>query len=407
MAAPQIYYFCDMKQLVIVGGGIVGIATAYQIWMNHPDLKITIIEKESYLAAHQTGHNSGVIHSGIYYKPGSLKAQNCLRGYEMLIDFCAQNNIPYELCGKVIVATDTSEFDALQTLYNRGVENGLDGLKWLTEIEIKAYEPHTRGIKGIFVPQTGIVNYRQLTDALGVVLKASDRVEVLTSEEVRRFEVQGEMVSIITSKRTLTAHKVVNCAGLYCDKIAALAGEKLNVRIIPFRGEYYTIKKEKAHLVKSLIYPVPDAQFPFLGVHFTRRITGEIEAGPNAVFAFKREGYSKTSFDFSDFWGSISWRGFQKVALKYWKTGLGEYYRSFSKAAFTKALQKLIPEIQEHDLEPAPAGVRAQAVDKEGNLLDDFYIQESAHFIHVLNAPSPAATSSLSIGLTVSERIHI
>ena len=236
MAAPQIYYFCDMKQLVIVGGGIVGIATAYQIWMNHPDLKITIIEKESHLAAHQTGHNSGVIHSGIYYKPGSLKAQNCLRGYEMLIDFCAQNNIPYELCGKVIVATDTSEFDALQTLYNRGVENGLEGLKWLTESEIKVYEPHARGIKGIFVPQTGIVNYRQLTDALGAVLKASDRVEVLTSEEVRRFEVQGEMVSIITSKRTLTAHKVVNCAGLYCDKIAAIAGEKLNVRIIPFRG---------------------------------------------------------------------------------------------------------------------------------------------------------------------------
>ncbi len=407
MAAPQIYYFCDMKQLVIVGGGIVGIATAYQIWMNHPDLKITIIEKESHLAAHQTGHNSGVIHSGIYYKPGSLKAQNCLRGYEMLIDFCAKNHIPYELCGKVIVATDVTEFDALQTLYNRGVENGLDGLKWLSESDIKAYEPHARGLKGIFVPQTGIVNYRQLTDALAAVLKASDRVEVITNEEVLGFDVQVDGVVVKTRKRNIQAHKVVNCAGLYCDKIAALAGEKLNVRIIPFRGEYYTIKKEKAHLVKSLIYPVPDSQFPFLGVHFTRRITGEIEAGPNAVFAFKREGYTKTSFDFSDFWGSISWRGFQKVALKYWKTGLGEYYRSFSKAAFTKALQKLIPEIQEHDLEPAPAGVRAQAVDKEGNLLDDFYIQESSHFIHVLNAPSPAATSSLSIGLTVAERIHL
>ncbi len=395
-----------MEKLVIVGGGIVGIASAYQIWIHNPEVHITIIEKEATLAAHQTGHNSGVIHSGIYYKPGSLKAENCLRGYQMLLDFCKENNIPYELCGKVIVAVDESEFAALDTLYDRGIQNGLMGLKRLSEAGIKEYEPNARGLKGIFVPQTGIVNYRQLTDAIAAVLANSTRVEILTATEVLGFEIKEDRVEVLTSNGTREAHKVVNCAGLHCDKIAALAGENLNVRIIPFRGEYYTINPKKAHLVKSLIYPVPDAQFPFLGVHFTRRITGEIEAGPNAVFAFKREGYSKTSFDFSDFWGSISWRGFQKVALKYWKMGIGEYYRSYSKAAFTRALQKLIPEIKAEDLVPAPAGVRAQAVDKQGNLLDDFYIQESLYFIHILNAPSPAATSALSIGLTVSELLY-
>ena len=395
-----------MEKLVIVGGGIVGIASAYQIWIHNPEVHITIIEKEATLAAHQTGHNSGVIHSGIYYKPGSLKAENCLRGYRMLLDFCKDNNIPFELCGKVIVAVDESEFKALDTLYERGIQNGLAGLKRLSESEIKEYEPHARGLKGIFVPQTGIVNYRQLTDAIAAVLENSPRVEIRTSTEVLGFEIKENSVEVATSSGPIVADKVVNCAGLQCDKIAALAGENLNVRIIPFRGEYYTINPKKAHLVKSLIYPVPDAQFPFLGVHFTRRITGEIEAGPNAVFAFKREGYSKTSFDFSDFWGSISWRGFQKVALKYWKMGMGEYYRSYSKAAFTRALQKLIPEIKAEDLVPAPAGVRAQAVDKQGNLLDDFYIQQSLNFIHILNAPSPAATSALSIGLTVSERLY-
>lgn len=394
-----------MVKLVIVGGGIVGIASAYQIWIHNPEVHITIIEKEATLAAHQTGHNSGVIHSGIYYKPGSLKAGNCLRGYDMLLDFCRDNNIPYELCGKVIVASDESEFTALDILYDRGIQNGLKGLKRLSESEIKEYEPHAQGLKGIFVPQTGIVNYRQLTDALAAVFKSSPRVKILTSTEVLGFEINEDRVEVLTSQGPIEAHKVVNCAGLHCDKIAALAGENLNVRIIPFRGEYYTLNPGKAHLVKSLIYPVPDAQFPFLGVHFTRRITGEIEAGPNAVFAFKREGYHKTSFDFSDFWGSISWRGFQKVALKYWKMGIGEYYRSYSKSAFTRALQKLIPEIKSEDLVPAPAGVRAQAVNKQGNLVDDFYIQESLYFVHILNAPSPAATSALSIGLTVSERL--
>lgn len=395
-----------MKNVAIIGGGIVGIATAYQIWKQYPDISITLIEKEERLAAHQTGHNSGVIHSGIYYKPGSLKAKNCIRGYQMLLEFCKEQHIPFELCGKVIVASNESEIPALEALYQRGIENGLDGLKKLSSEEIKQYEPHTVGIQGVFVPQTGIVNYRQLTEALAAVLEASPRVKVVLGQKVIGFQNNETHIEIKTDKDTFTSQKVINCAGLYCDKIAELAGEKLNVKIIPFRGEYFTIKPERAFLVKSLIYPVPDAQFPFLGVHFTRRITGEIEAGPNAVFAFKREGYHKTSFLFNEFWESLTFRGFQKVALKYWKTGLGEYYRSFSKAAFTKALQKLIPEIKEDDLVPAAAGVRAQAVDKEGNLLDDFYIQQSEAFIHVLNAPSPAATSSLSIGLTVSEYLQ-
>ena len=395
-----------MNHLVIVGGGIVGLATAFQAWTRFPDIHITLLEKEEALASHQTGHNSGVIHSGIYYKPGSLKAKNCLEGYQMLIEFCKNYEVPYELCGKVIVATVPEEIPALETLYQRGVENGLEGLTYLDPDDIRKYEPHTRGVKGVFVPQTGIVNYRDLCFKMAQLLEQSERVKIRLKSEVIGFSNAQENVEIyLKDGQALQAQKVINCAGLYCDKVAKLAGEKLNVKIIPFRGEYYTINPSKSYLVNSLIYPVPDANFPFLGVHFTRRISGEIEAGPNAVFAFKREGYNKTSFHVMEFLESICWRGFQKVAFKYWQTGLGEYYRSFSKSAFTKALQKLVPEIQTNDLLPASAGVRAQAVDSQGNLLDDFFIQESKHFIHVLNAPSPAATSSLSIGLTVAMKL--
>jgi (S)-2-hydroxyglutarate dehydrogenase len=395
-----------MKHVVIIGGGIVGLATAYQAKLKFPDLKITILEKEATLAAHQTGHNSGVIHSGIYYKPGSLKATNCLRGYRMLLDFCRNHQIPYELCGKIIVATKQNELEALDALYQKGIENGLEGLKYLDSKEIKYYEPAATGIKGLFVPQTGIVAYRQLTKVLGEVFLNMKHTAIKTQAEVVDFKrIKDAIEVVLKNGESIHAHTIVNCAGLYCDKVAKMAGEPLNIKIIPFRGEYYTIKPEKAHLVKSLIYPVPDSNFPFLGVHFTRRITGEIEAGPNAVFAFRREGYSKTSFHLGEFLESICWRGFQKVAFKYWKTGIGEYYRSYSKQAFTKALQKLLPDIQSDDLIPAASGVRAQAVDSQGNLLDDFYIQQGNGFIHVLNAPSPAATSSLSIGLTIAEKL--
>lgn len=385
-----------------------GVATAYQLLNETSDCEIILLEKENRVAAHQTGNNSGVIHSGIYYKPGSLKAKNCLRGYDFLIDFCMKHNIDYELCGKVIVAINEHEISALEKLYDRGNEHGLKGLKYLTSQEIKEIEPECTGVKGVFVPQTGIVDYKRVTEKLAEEVLQNSRASILLSSKVNAISYSDSRVNIAYTspegKKNIQVDYAINCAGLYCDKIAELSGEKLNVKIIPFRGEYFTVKPERAHIIKNLIYPVPDSNFPFLGVHFTRRITGEIEAGPNAVFAFKREGYKKTDFSASEFLESIFWRGFQKVAFKYWQTGIGEYYRSFSKRAFTKALQKLVPAVTMNDLEPAGAGVRAQACDKQGNLIDDFYIQESEQFIHVLNAPSPAATSSLSIGMHISDR---
>lgn len=390
--------------IIIIGGGIVGLSTAYQLLQLNPNLTVTILEKENAVAKHQTGNNSGVIHSGIYYKPGSLKAQNCLRGYDMLIDFCKAQNIEYELCGKIIVAIKPEELAGLEALYQRGIQNGLSGLRFLSTDEIKQYEPNCTGIKGVFVPQTGIVDYKQVAIKLAENITLNTNGNIILNSKIQAI-VGGEHGAVVhTDTERFEARLVINCAGLYCDKVAAMAGEKLNMKILPFRGEYYAIKPEKAHLVKNLIYPVPDPNFPFLGVHFTRRIGGEIEAGPNAVFAFQREGYKKTDFKWSEFWDAISFAGFRKVASKYWKTGLGEYHRSYFKPAFVKALQQLVPSITEDDLIPAGAGVRAQACDKEGGLIDDFYIQESTSFIHVLNAPSPAATSSLSIGLELAER---
>lgn len=390
--------------IIIIGAGIVGLSTAYQLLQLNPGLTVTILEKEDAVAKHQTGNNSGVIHSGIYYKPGSLKAQNCLRGYDMLIDFCKTHDIKYELCGKIIVAIKPEEIAGLEALYQRGIQNGLSGLKFLSKDEIKNYEPNCVGIKGVFVPQTGIVDYKEIAATLARCIRENPNGDIRFNSKIQAIVGSGNGAVVHTETERHEARLVINCAGLYCDKVAAMAGEKLNMKIIPFRGEYYAIKPEKAHLVKNLIYPVPDPNFPFLGVHFTRRIGGEIEAGPNAVFAFKREGYNKSDFKWSEFWDAISFAGFRKVASKYWKTGLGEYHRSYFKPAFVKALQQLVPAITEDDLIPAGAGVRAQACDKDGGLIDDFYIQETNSFIHVLNAPSPAATSSLSIGLEVAER---
>lgn len=390
--------------VLIIGAGIVGLSTAHQLLKLNNNITVTILEKESGVAKHQTGNNSGVIHSGIYYKPGSLKAQNCLRGYDMLIDFCKAENIKYELCGKIVVAIKPEEIAGLEALYQRGIQNGLSGLRFLNKDEIKQYEPNCTGIKGVFVPQTGIVDYKQIAVKLAENINNNPNGKIVLNSKITAIVGNEHGAVVHSDDERYEARLVINCAGLYCDKVAAMAGEKLNMQIIPFRGEYYSIKPEKAHLVKNLIYPVPDPNFPFLGVHFTRRISGEIEAGPNAVFAFQREGYKKTDFKWSEFWESISFGGFRKVASKYWKTGLGEYHRSYFKPAFVKALQQLVPAIQEDDLEPAGAGVRAQACDKDGGLIDDFYIQGSTSFIHVLNAPSPAATSSLSIGLEVAER---
>ena len=388
--------------VLIVGGGIVGLATALRLKQSKPELKVLVLEKENSVAAHQTGHNSGVIHSGIYYKPGSLKARNCIDGYHQLIAFCQEQSIPYELCGKVIVATREQQLPALDQLYQRGVQNGLNGLKYLSESEIKEHEPHCTGIKGVFVPQTGIVDYKKVGEKMADVFRDLGG-EIMLGSRVTGVKPSQSGVIAETEKGRFEARLMINCAGLYCDKIAAMAGQNLDVRIIPFRGEYYALKPEKAGLVKNLIYPVPDPNFPFLGVHFTRRISGEIEAGPNAVLAYRREGYTKKDVHWGELWESLSWKGFRKVAFKYWQTGLGELYRSYSKGAFTKALQELVPEVREQDLEPAGAGVRAQACDRNGGLIDDFVIREDIGCIHVLNAPSPAATSSLSIGSSVAE----
>lgn len=390
-------------QVIIVGGGIVGLATAYQILKSKPGLKLLVLEKDRTLASHQTGHNSGVIHSGIYYKPGSLKAQNCILGYHLLLEFAKEHQIPYELCGKIIVATMPEELPRLEALYERGIANGLEGLKWVEKDQISEYEPHCAGLRALFVPQTGIIDY------LKVSLKYAELIremggEIQTGQRVKNI-LKGSEISVVTGDQTYITEKVINCAGLYSDKVAEFTEGNLDTRILPFRGEYFMLKPERHHLVRNLIYPVPDPAFPFLGVHFTRMMNGHVEAGPNAVLAFRREGYRKWDIHVRELWNTLSWPGFRKVSMKYWKTGLGEMHRSFSKKAFTKALQRLIPEIKESDLVTAEAGVRAQACHRNGDLLDDFKIIQDQNIIHVLNAPSPAATSSLSIGKTLSEML--
>lgn len=387
--------------IIIVGGGAVGLATALQILRKKPGTRVLVLEKESAVAHHQTGNNSNVIHSGIYYKPGSLKATNCIQGYHMLLDFCNEYDIPYKLCGKVIVATQNEELPLLENIYNRGLQNGLANLKRLNASELKEHEPHVAGIEGIHVPQTGIVDYRLVAQRYAEVVKNLGG-EILLNQKVLEVRTGSGEINVVTQASSFSAKLFVNCAGLYSDKIASLTSN-VDVKIIPFRGEYYKLKKEKEHLVKTLIYPVPDPNFPFLGVHFTTMIGGGVECGPNAVLAFGREGYKKSDVNLGELAETLAWPGFHKIVGKYWRTGMGEMYRSFSKSAFTKALQKLIPEIQESDLLPGGAGVRAQACDRTGGLLDDFLILESESAINVCNAPSPAATSSLSIGLTVAD----
>lgn len=392
-----------MKQdIIIVGGGIVGLATALKLLQKDPDLKVMLIEKEKELARHQTGNNSGVIHSGLYYKPGSLKARNCIHGYDLLVRFCQEHGIPYELCGKIVVATAKEELPLLNNLFQRGEQNGLTGLRMLTGEALHEYEPHVAGLAGFFVPQTGIVDYRLVALKYGEVIRREGG-EIRLGEKVLNILPERGKVSVVTDQTTHSTRMVINCAGLYSDKIARLATPEIDVRIIPFRGEYYKLKTEREHLVKNLIYPVPDPNFPFLGVHFTRMMRGGVEAGPNAVLAFSREGYRKSDVRLGELTETLAWPGFRIVAGKYWKTGLGEMYRSFSKAAFTRALQKLIPEVSEGDLVEGGAGVRAQACDRTGGLVDDFLIFEEEQLVNVCNAPSPAATSSLSIGESVAE----
>ena len=398
------FNYQNMYSVIIIGGGIVGLASALKLKIINPKLKIAVIEKENKLAKHQTGHNSGVIHSGLYYKPGSFKAKNCVTGYHDLLRFCEEEEVPFELCGKVVVATNESQLPALKTLYDRGIKNGLTNIKNLNEYELKEIEPHVKGIKGIYVPQTGIVDYRL------VAAKYAEKFlhfggEIFFKNKVVKIRDNHNYLEVVTTNNTFSSKQVINCAGLQSDLIAKLTGVPVNYKIIPFRGEYYKLKEEKEYLVKNLIYPVPDPNFPFLGVHFTRMARGGVEAGPNAVLAFRREGYKKTDIHLGELLDFLTYKGFRKVAAKYWRTGLGEIHRSFSKRAFTLALQELIPEIEEEDLVPGGAGVRAQACDEKGGLIDDFFIIEGKRFIHVGNAPSPAATASLAIGNQIAEMV--
>lgn len=389
--------------VTIVGAGIVGLSTALKLKEARPNLSIQILEKEDAVAKHQTGNNSGVIHSGIYYKPGSLKALNCKRGYELLLNFCKANNVNYELCGKVIVATNENQVSSLNNIYNRGVENGLNGIRKISKEEVKEIEPHVNCTQGIWVPQTGIINYTEVSKTILSLFKEKGG-QIFFNNKVKNIVSSNNNFIIQTNSQELETKMVINCAGLYSDKVAKLTNKNVDVKIIPFRGEYYELTKEKEYLVKNLIYPVPNPDFPFLGVHYTRMINGGIEAGPNAVLAFKREGYSRWQINFSELIETVTYSGFRKMASKYWDEGMMEMKRSFSKNLFVKALQELIPEIKHEDVYRAGAGVRAQACDKNGGLLDDFSIIEDKNLINVLNAPSPAATSSLAIGEHIANK---
>jgi (S)-2-hydroxyglutarate dehydrogenase len=390
--------------VVIIGAGIIGLSTAYKLLEKEPSLKLCLLEKENGIAKHQSGHNSGVIHSGIYYKPGSLKALNCIRGYKMLLDFCDENKITYDICGKIIIAAGEKELSALEVLYERGIANGLKGIKIISGDEIKQYEPNAAGIKGIHIPQTGIVDFKIVSEKISDVLKNKGAV-IKLSEEVVGIKLNSSGIEIRTSDNKYISSMMVSCAGLHSDKIALMTNSKINFKIIPFRGEYYKLKDLRSNLVRNLIYPVPDPEFPFLGVHFTRRMDGVVEAGPNAVPALKKEGYRKNDFNFKETIDTLTYSGFQRIAFKYWKTGLYEIYRSLSKKEFVKSLRKLVPDIDGDDLIAGGSGVRAQAVDKDGKLIDDFLFIENEKIVNVCNAPSPGATSSFSIGETISDKI--
>ena len=384
--------------IAIVGAGIVGLATARALSEGSPGTRLVLLEKEAEIAQHQTGHNSGVIHSGIYYKPGSYKARLCVEGVRLMKAFCEKNGIAVETCGKVIIATSQHEVPRLKTLYERGIANGVPGVAMIDVDRLRELEPHARAVAAIHSPQTAIVDYGQVSQvflrdllAHGATLERKFRVAAIgrTGSELRIGAEDGRVVA---------ARRLVNCAGLYSDVIARLAGAETDVQIVPFRGEYYMIRPERHDLVRGLIYPVPDPEFPFLGVHFTRTIHGEVEAGPNAVLAFGREGYQWTHVRPAELAGTLRFPGVWKMAAKYWQTGAYEVYRSLSKAAFVKALQRLVPDLSAEDIHPGGSGVRAQAVTRDGALVDDFRIVQSADAIHVLNAPSPGATASLAIG---------
>ena len=391
------------SDVVIAGGGIVGLATAYQITNKYPHMKVTVLEKESAVGTHQTGSNSGVIHSGIYYKPGSLKALNCREGRSMMEAFCRDEGIAYDICGKVIVAVNESEVERLMNIYQRGQANGVR-CEVIERERLCEIEPYTAGIKAIWVPDAGIVNYRDVAIRLATKLEQRGG-EVVNDAFVRGVQRSNGEVVVETRIGEFRGDYMINCTGLFCDRIAKKTGERPESKVVPFRGEYYDLRPESYHLCNNLIYPVPDPEFPFLGVHFTRMIDGRMECGPNAVLAFAREGYRKRDINLRDLTEALSYKGFRRMAAKHWKMGMGEMWRSFSKKAFVKALQRLVPSVTEDDLIRGRAGVRAQLLGTDGALIDDFIILSSQRIINVCNAPSPAATSSLKIGKTIVEHL--
>jgi L-2-hydroxyglutarate oxidase LhgO len=386
--------------IAIIGGGIVGLATALALSERFPLLSVVIIEKELRLASHQTGHNSGVIHAGIYYKPGSYKAKLCVEGGRRMKAFCEANDVRHENSGKVIVATTEAERPRLMALYERGTANGVEGLALIDPARLREIEPHARAVVALHSPTTAIVDYTEVSRAMAANLE-SRGVALRTGTRVHAIR-RADRLYVESNKGTVAARHLINCAGLHADAVARMMGVRPEVQIIPFRGEYYTLRRGQDR-VRGLIYPVPDPEFPFLGVHFTKRIQGKVEAGPNAVLAFAREGYRRTSINLAEMLQTVTYRGFWAMAAKYWHTGMHEMYRSVSKRAFLHALQRLVPELEEHDLEPGGTGVRAQAVAPDGSLVDDFKISETPHAIHVLNAPSPAATASLAIGRHIAD----
>ena len=389
---------------IIIGGGIVGLALAFEITKRYPRLRLLVLEKEEGVGRHQSSHNSGVIHSGIYYKPGSLKAKLCVEGALAMVEFCREHGIPHEVCGKVIVATGEEELPRLEELRRRGEANGLEGLRFIGPEELHEIEPHAGGMRALVVPSTGI------TDYWAVCLKYAELIRLQGGTIVTSATVTGLrrltkeiVVETASSEGAFSTNYLINCAGLFSDRISRMAGEEPDIMIVPFRGEYYNLVPSRSSLVRALIYPVPDPQFPFLGVHFTRRVTGGVDAGPNAVFAFRREGYRRTDFSMRDLASSLAFPGFWWMAAKHWRSGLGEFQRSFSKPAFVRGLQRLLPEIRENDLAPGGSGVRAQALKRDGALVDDFQFVASGKMLHVLNVPSPAATASLSIARAIVE----
>ena len=392
------------QRIIIIGGGIVGLATAYKLPLRCPSARVTVLEKEDKVCAHQSGHNSGVLHAGLYYQPGSLKARLAVSGIREMVAFCQEHAVPHEICGKLVVATDAAEMSRLRTLHERGTLNGLKGLRLLNYEQMREIEPHVGGLAALRVPQEGIVDYAKVCEALQRQIDARGGSVVLRAK-VTTLELGDAEWRIGSTADEYRADFLINCAGLHCDRVSMLAGEKREVRIVPFRGEYYQIRPERQHLVRNLIYPVPDPQFPFLGVHFTRLIHGGIEAGPNAVLALAREGYRKTDVRLADVWDALTFPGLWRFLAKHRRMSWAELRRSFSKQLFCQSLQKLVPGIRQADLVPGAAGVRAQAMSPDGSLVQDFFLLNRRRALHVLNAPSPAATAALAIGEEISNLV--